>query len=389
MNNWFIMSVAAVLLLEAGATFARNPGNEPLLPGRLGGIEDRVFNAFFLDRRVDNPEKAYFLRYALYAEPHEFTGFLKGHFEQGATNGVSPAWYVEMACAASQGESRLCRVETNGNVVLEWNRHSYRGNDLLPAHNLGEAERRVVNWLTLQYGIATPRQDLCVRFAMYAKPQEFAEGLLPYLDGEMVVTNDVCPKWYIGAVSMKPPKSTYLCSVDRDGKVSLEWVQAENDVKCSDSSPTQVVSEFQLGDQTRLVWVNDQVCCTESNYETALHRRLTAQPVSNGLWRVDYAFQVVERSTLGARAYILASHRESCQIARDRLFETLRLNLRAKRLGEKSFDNSYSGLLAIFNQEQGEDVLTGYDILRPSSLTDLWYGVLEQAEGTSAGHRDR
>ena len=397
MKMWSIMGIAAAFLWHAVATFAQSLDSEPLPVGRLGGIEGTVFNSFFLDHNADNPEKELYIRYALYAEPHEFSGFLKDHhFDSVSTNCVAPRWYVQVVDARSLHISHLCTVERDGKVGLVWNCDSYGRHHPPPAQQLGEAERLVVNWLSAQYEIAIPREDLFVRLAMYDSPLEFSEALQHDWGRVGVATNDVSPKWYIAVSGMKPSKATYLCSVDSKGDVALESMRTGDDAKWSFAPPAKNIAELPLGDLTLSIKFNDKVCFTESNFETALHRRLKAHPVSNDLWRVEYAFRVVERNTRGARASVLASNSDHCQISRDRLFETLRLNVHAKPLGKIEIGNHYSGLLAIFDQEQDKDGLKLYEIkdrlklyelMRPTSLTDLWEVIVEQAEDASVAIR--
>ena len=109
--------------------------------------------------------------------------------------------------------------------VLSLGWHSPKENIPPPNLALCDAEKAASAWLADRIGIKPHTNELFVKMVLYNRP-DVVNRLLSVLKYENVATNGTNEaKWYIEFVRSKAQGISYMCSVDTNGCVCLEWSQ--------------------------------------------------------------------------------------------------------------------------------------------------------------------
>jgi hypothetical protein len=104
---------------------------------------------------------------------------------------------------------------------LGW--HSPKADIPPPAITLCDAVEAAGNWLAERIGIESHGKELFVRIALYEKPDKINRWI-DALGYQNVSTNELnSTKWYIEFVRTKAQGISYMCCVDTNGYVTLEW----------------------------------------------------------------------------------------------------------------------------------------------------------------------
>jgi len=114
----------------------------------------------------------------------------------------------------------ICIILLFSLILTAFGWHS--GNIPAPTKNVGIVETEIIDWLSSEYKINKPHDNLFLRLALYAEPDE-CNKLMKAYKRPLVSTNNVSPKWYMELVHIKAQGVSHFCSMDKNGKIILEW----------------------------------------------------------------------------------------------------------------------------------------------------------------------